>query len=1586
MAKNILEFREILKASLFLTEKSDIELFDRIPESILERLFLKNFNGNIELARNILLNDFDSIDRSDLDEAISEIVNRQKSLEAIKDYIDSGKKIVFITDIDNDGSLGQAIIQNFTDALGERADNISVIYSKIYPENPTRGFNLETVDEFFTDNEMHQEEDILIVTVDNGVNSRVEQERIIEKYKNLTLLVTDHHLPNEDDVIIDGGRTILYNPQCQPNEYFKGKNISGAHTIQTLLSTLLENEYYDTSFEPDKYLGRMEELAYISNMLDYVSSDIRHKPLVLEEITKYANMGVMLNANNSLDKIITGQIDTSVIDDLVKEYPDMDQDLIMDRCRLIRQLNVYAYKLLKLNRMAKESPEIYSDSQMLYNLIVREMTDFESNFEEGINNNYVSKLRPIILGYGVNPDKNSFQSELAEVMLDVFKKLKNAERDIMDQFRSHELLNTLEQEYSRILYPKNANLTSVFNRKFLFKTYNYENSGFLFFVDHVSDTEARGSFRSKYSIHKILKKKYEIENELGVQIKVMGHHVAAGMFVTAKDGQKLDPNALVRLNQYINDQIAELSMKEKLSPKEYILGDFESLALFDKINQKIRANVANTESLPVLVKVTKDTYFTDNKTTEQVGVGSILKDKKFGYVPIKLDFHGSVLILQTETLRASAKNNYASYLSTSYMNESAFIVNGIEHNLNPKLVHRFDGAKKERENLLAAFKHLYLKNPSNLLDDSNFEIALSNEDLMDIPYFKNAINGEDDFRAVESLIIEVLDATGQDIYSICDVEATGLGKSPKLTNIGFFNFKIDQLSGKKITAKEYRAGEYSSVDGIRYYLTRGQRASLVDIDEVEYPQLIKSGAMVLVRDGRKFLAEDMSPLKIHNLKDEGDRVLINRNLVADCIAMLIKDSDMHVTPELAKLTNIDNRMINAAGIPSRVADQILVNKLKDKKILVQTHNGLSYDGNVVGSNLKESSKIYFSSPQIDSILYSRGNLLAYDETKVIEFAIPEMKNKFFYCDEYSRVSLVNFLKSSVLREYHGFNEKYKLKSDGDSLYFVNNETAEEFLLSMSKTEALEYVEQAMLISKANDNPHLDIEIESRKPKAVLKDIPATYRKFGVVAISEQKNIMNMLQSIQKEVQYIDVPDDLKEHEGMFTEFMVYYDFSHSLAKNINNFIKSVTDPNQVDFIIENYYSLFEFGEEFLKTNIEVHEQYRDLWIAKRILKNHSDGEDPSEDYISLLAWKTGFDDETVARVLDSARVYMDMFGLDYVFNEEQHNNIIPNEGYLKGTEFEGLHGVKEGDVALEGALTLTTLISKTSNPYSKMSKTPTNIVLETLQESTARALRGEAFSVNLNSLSTRQANAYTRRGLSEKIKNAKNPEEHSFKLKEDILPSGTAIYCDIDHVELERLDLMETTQKVQDLVISKIVRNTLLTQAEKIDRNVAHAVTDILEENVEADAELEAELSQKLGLMFFSRKYSESKGVFETIYKTICDEDCKTKFPKYLSDGDKRVFYDFIDKIEEFHNNIGLDGNYEAARSFVSRIESFQPQFEDDGHGFVVDTFKMPKTFSKFMVNKGFDKFRPLLQRVLDFNPEKPKMGLKTHESRKAKA
>lgn len=1475
--KEFFKFKEELKKSLFLTPPDEI-VFNSIPDEVFFNVFESNFNKDIDLAKKILWNDFDNINYEDLDEHIKNINNYEKSINLIQEYLDNKKPIFFICDTDNDGSSAQASLIEFKKVFKENT-LITEYWQVINDNNDIRGFSFEFVDYLTKKLGFKNTEDMLIVTADNGINSSGEAKKIEEKFKKAKILITDHHNPNEN-VVIENDRVTIFNPKYKPNDYFKNKNISGAHTISVLLQELIKRNYPEKTEE----INNIEEIAKISNQLDYVRTDIRHKPVKNYVISKFSSLGNIMNVNNSSSQILIGDWSIDVLEKLKNEDKNIDVESIKKSLLKIKTQNLLAYNLLHI--ITNYNNDVIDDDlEQVYSgdtndVLFERLSETKINFEKEVNPNFVSQLRPYLINYEAKGDKNLFESNLSESISNVFKTIKNEERKIMDELRKVDIMEINKEENSTILTPKNKDITKIFNRKFLTKTFNEENNGFLLVVYKSSKDLVSGSMRSVYDIELYLKELKSFEKKHGVELSYIGHNNAAGFFIK-KVKKDITENTIVELNKEMSKVIKKIKIQESKKNNKFIISNFDSIDLINRINAKIKANLPNSQAIEPLIQIKKDTYITDSKSTAQMSIEKMVKDKKYGYKPIAINFAGDAMILPVEMVKQVIKNGYKDYIQLGYMDEGAFIGKAIKISdvVKDDNLLKIEIGESERRYLESYYKEHYKK-------ENNYTVNITEDMLREIPYFKNNKYSEIEFNRFKNMVIDILDKSNSEILAITDTEGTGLGQAPKLFNIGSMDLMIDETKSEIINLDEFNNKVFKNFKGTELIIDKN---NVTKISKSEYNDLsFEKQTNYIVQNNKDeyFLLKDKNNVKvIQNKIIKDNNVIINRGIKAEMISLLINNSDIKLPQEIITLTGIDNKMVKSVGLIASEVDQIWKKRYEGKKVIFQAHN-LPYDNGIIKTNLKETSHLIRNNLVSDSALYSRIMKLAYDKIRIAKVPfVPELKLLEFYDSPYSDVSFTRFLEDENFNRIPDRTGNYTIKKDGNKLKLIDKKRDKEIELSETLDTLITNVE---------------------RDEMNLRSI-----KYSVQMLSLHEVIRNMLLSkidLEKDVKYPELNSDygnLSEKEDLIKFFMKEYHFDETLKENISNFktaLLLLKDEEDINFFrnSKNTEYLELFGNIFLEKNRDIVSRFQEAWIYKKVLEIYDPiSEETDEDTIKQIAYTTDLPKYKIKNVLKDAFEYKKDFNLSHSLVHECHNNVIyDRDGY--------------GDVVLEGVLTIKRLVDTTYNSYTNLTEDPTLIFLNNILNTKVASLNSDIGDVALDAYSRKQAQSYTRKNKTDKINEMLKPQRLRLKLGNDILPQGSFIEIEKAKKYLTKANIKDLEEKIKFIVINKIVESSICVDINKkfhISVGSAEVIKLMLEENEPIIQQYKKDIHQLLGgIVKFERKRDFIKDINNIITKIHLDESFyanKLKSDVVLNDIDlieietfNKYYKDTLDKMK----------------------------------------------------------------------------------------
>jgi hypothetical protein len=1485
------EFRKLLRRSLFLNQRES-QLFEKIPDVVLDGVFRHNFNGNLALAERVLFNryrDVERVDRSRLEQEKQNIFNLARASSMVSKAIGDARPVLFVTDNDNDGSLAQAILIEFRKSLPPHLRKfVHVEYTQ--PIGKVRGLTREVVDIAFIGRAWQSSEPVLIVTADNGINNIVEVNRILAAYPKSEVLITDHHLPN-DDVVVEGPRSAVFNPKNKPTAYFQKKNISGANTLGVLLKASLPKIManlspvaFVPSAEQRQALDNIDEIGSWANLLDYANADIADMPVRPYTIEKALELRPLLNVSTSMSNLVTGKFDAADIDDIALASlgtgagtGGLDSVWLCEKIERVRTLNVVAHKLLNLYHRTGDQVHTYSEKDF-YGMLAEEISGGQDSYSS-VNPNFIEQLRPIIFNLAAIDNKDVFLTAMFDNMVLVFEDLRNLEKQVLSGLRDVGLLKEDARANSKILYPVDPSVMKVFNRRVLGKAYNQENNGFLLILDNVTQDTATGSMRSQYPINELLEDKSEIEAQLGISVDFQGHPHAAGFFIKTTDKKPLDDRRISEFNRWMDDRVAEMKIDEKINQLPSLEVDFASSGLLKKINSAVKANLAGMWGLPAILKFspsrTDGVWVTDPETTEQINLADLVKKKRFGYQAIATDFHGGAIVVPVELLRTIVDSNYTKALRLTYMDDGVFMGSQVVDMQSLPSVINLHGGRRDQENLAEYYEKQFSK--------SNF-MPLSRDDFRNSPYFRFNKYGASEFELWESVIIGVLDKVEADVLAVIDTEGTGLGKAPKCFNFGGTHIKVAKNSGNTIPAPEFDSRFFRNGEGREFLLTQSQIALLRPLEG----DVVPPGHVVVHQNSLEHGVDYGVPLlfpgkfsaleRVTNVKPADGRVVYNRTIDGFACSFLIKNNDFAITKEFEDLTGIGNWMVDKLGKPAAAVDRQLSHfyeTLKSDagepaKIVFQAHN-MPYDRGVISANFQHLNRLIDDHLTSDTAKIARSAKLAYDDTPVSSFdSIVGLPPKtYFYDSPYSGYSLSTFLSRMP-------------KGKGGVFPDI---TAKLLLRYNPENERFSIIDRV-----ENREVLLDVTHEDLIRKKSLGQLPNNAVKFSVERMSSRAMIRNILLFDLPSPSLVELSDTEAPHRTELELFQKNYHFDSTLQRNMDNFKASLWQRDQsMDWL--DGVNLEELSQRFLEKNRDMQAKFHDGWMYEKVLAYH----EPSAatlrvpaDIVEQVNYYTDLPASKIRMVFDNVIRFKRHFKVEHALVHEEHNNIRQ-----RSADGQGL-----SDTAYEAVLPQLLGMMKLYNPYYQSTRrTVDSLVNENIKGSMVQTMVGEEFNNELamDSYSIAQMSAFRRQGKTDLIQRAQGlikqgdlkdgqRQPIKFKLSSDVLPPSSAVYATPKlHVPMEQIRI--DSEKLDFILVNEQMKTAIVSA--KLKDEHKEAMRDIVDANDVKSIAYRNDLMTRYDHIDFSRKEVQVKKLLELVKAAF--DGKSPKIPKSLELSDQMV-------------------------------------------------------------------------------------------------
>lgn len=196
----------------------------------------------------------------------------------LADAIERRQRICIVADYDCDGATACAVAIRGLHLLGAASDTLAYVV----PDRAVHGYGLTPA---IVDLAMQQRPDVL-VTVDNGIASLdgVAHARSL----GLAVVVTDHHLPaQQDGRIVLPEADVIVNPN-QPGCGFASKNLAGVgvmfYVLLALRSELRERGAFSAEAQPR--LDALLDLVALGTVADVVKLDANNRRLVAQGLRR----------------------------------------------------------------------------------------------------------------------------------------------------------------------------------------------------------------------------------------------------------------------------------------------------------------------------------------------------------------------------------------------------------------------------------------------------------------------------------------------------------------------------------------------------------------------------------------------------------------------------------------------------------------------------------------------------------------------------------------------------------------------------------------------------------------------------------------------------------------------------------------------------------------------------------------------------------------------------------------------------------------------------------------------------------------------------------------------------------------------------------------------------------------------------------------------------------------------------------------------------------------------------------------------------------------------------------------------------
>lgn len=1233
--ENVKKFiSEVVRACPSLVTLKEKRMARSIPSDIFEMAFKNIFNSDLSLAKDIMNNRVERLKDSDADKEIEGIHTLPVAGSMLASSFERKEPILLISDVDNDGALSQAIAME-----ARRISDCKInVQSKTF--NPgVHGFSVSQIESWVLDQELDSSLPFTVMVSDLGTNQLDEQREFSRKFPNANLIICDHHQPVVDKKVETlTEKSVLVSPFVKGSVRLSlrgGGGVSGGYLLYSVIKDALvkmkesnkldiKDEEFENRMNPIRAMGKA------ANLLDYVSCDVRLKPIQEEDIKKALDVSKQTNLGKSAGAWI-GERQADNIKALNPVIGAMGTS----------EFESLRIKVVEQNHLAKalfESlPSVINGGDESVDISFAVASSVSSSpIETSQSQNYIEMLKPYVFNFSYeNQLDKKMKSTWMGLAEHCFKEVGNIEKEIVEKIREYNLVLEESSDYSIVTRPASRAVKDVFTSKQLNKAFSSLSKPFNMRLKYNSNSEMYLGVSSDESILEVLK---DVESEfLDADVSYSGHATIGEIKLTMPAGS--DPSEILSgFVNYTNDKVKSIR-DNKPVPKAIEVKPIH-LSIVKEMFQKMRTHIEPSASPLFVMRVSDNMTFEDRFTAEKKTVSKLVEGSPWGYTSDPLDFSNkNALIIPNQALQAVANENFEAALGVTLLPNGSYMANKVvtASQLKPMdipvLSMPLDADKKAVE--------------------KEYEKRFKNEEtpLVDVPRKAayDALNftssGKEVFENTEAVILGILNKTGADSYVVLDVEADGAGNA-QCIDWGLAIYERIEGSGKTVTRNEISQILERRPDGVKNYRDLG--------------------------DGNFQINEELSLQLASQLigKDGGQPI--------------------RISSKVQNLTNLDQDMIDKLGATAEESQERLLDILSNKgNFALQAHN-LPYDNNIIRVNYPEVYELISKAIHIDTAVPAKEKQIAYSNLSVNmidgqEYFNAEHKgyNLNTLLATESSFDFPSIKGKSVLQvrgdDVQTFNMSTRITTKLD---MTRDELTEFARTGMSKMQYPEYsIDKLLRVASIHD-------MISKQPVKSIEKI--SFNDYGTGAKMPEE----LWDHFQENYGYhLSVEQNLANFsrlEGVedFLVSEVIVDDPNSQDATLIDARKSGSgdkyDPNKKRRSKkeqEGQQKLFHTftGKDVLKSNAitflnnnpENAERYSLLWAYEMVLSNHeTTRKDVPAGFIQGVSEKLGVEKDIVKKVYDDTYVYKTDRGIDSYRVHEPHRNVgLNGDAFLEVNAF-----------------------------------------------------------------------------------------------------------------------------------------------------------------------------------------------------------------------------------------------------------------------------------------------------------------------------
>lgn len=524
--------------------------------------FIENNNSflNFDLNEEDNFNEYLKLKDNEIDFPTKKIEHIEDAAGLFIDYLKQKKRIIGIMDSDLDGSCCRGVF-NAIDLFLKRTYKYDYVYEHYFAIGHAHGICFEQIDTLL---EGDVDSDTLIITADNGINNRREILKIQEKYTKVKIIITDHHLADENEQVFDIVDYVI-NPEAiglnQKSEItkviFNSKEVktsfSGAHTFYFFMKEVLEQlKIKDENLDREILLiALFSDIGDIINfgpdVLSLFTKNIQHFNNIffiekyqknLDSFNQFPEEHFDFKVNEYISKVITILNSTRRTNSILLKFNSLSKeefcDWIKDKFTFDNEVD-----FIVLNKKTKEQVKLYdllTDLNMSAKKIYNHFSEnwkFKTSLEDSKKFNY-SYIKEMVVFLLLSNDSNKTKNDsyFLDEAYQIITKMNLIKNGLRAFIVENELYISEKHELFETYFSKRDGVL----REILSIQAFIESDGRKSFLTLAQNNPKviNGSLRSKSIDFKHLFNEdpevQELKKAHGFKIEIFGHTAAAGIF------------------------------------------------------------------------------------------------------------------------------------------------------------------------------------------------------------------------------------------------------------------------------------------------------------------------------------------------------------------------------------------------------------------------------------------------------------------------------------------------------------------------------------------------------------------------------------------------------------------------------------------------------------------------------------------------------------------------------------------------------------------------------------------------------------------------------------------------------------------------------------------------------------------------------------------------------------------------------------------------------------------------------------------------------------------------------------------------